>query len=134
MKEGRPKIEINWDEVNKYLVAGCSGVQVASNIGIHEDTLYRRCQQIYGKGFTAYAAEKRQKGNSMLHAKQFQVAMGGNVSMLVWLGKQRLGQEENPKSQEDFNGSLRELLDELKNLKKEGGKDGHAKDAKRNTN
>ena len=28
----------------------------------------------------------------MLRQKQFEIAMTGNVSMLIWLGKQRLGQ------------------------------------------
>lgn len=30
----------------------------------------------------------------MLRAKQFEVALGGDKTMLIWLGKQRLGQSE----------------------------------------
>lgn len=118
MPAGRPNKRINWDDVDKFLVAGCSGVQVAASLGIHRDTLYDRCEKKFGKKFSEYSAEKKQKGNSLLLGKQFHVAMSGNTTMLVWLGKQRLGQEENPKENSDFNGSLRELLNELKNIKK----------------
>lgn len=37
----------------------------------------------------------RAKGRRSLQAKQFEVAMKGNVSMLIWLGKQLLGQKDS---------------------------------------
>jgi hypothetical protein len=118
MSSGRPQIQINWEEVDQYLIAGVAGTHIADTLGIHADTLYRRCQEIYKMNFTDYAAKKRQKGNSMLHYKQFKTAMNGNVSMLVWLGKQRLGQKEDPKSTEGFDGKLGEFLDYLKAMDK----------------
>jgi len=117
-KKGRPKININWAEVEKYLMAGCSGTQIAAALGIHKDTLYERCKTEHGMIYSNYSAEKRQKGNSALLGKQFQVAMSGNVSMLVWLGKQRLGQQETPKLTDGFNGKLAEFLDEIKKMNK----------------
>ena len=118
MTIGRPKITINWAEVDKYLIAGTSGQHIADTLGICNDTLFNRCKEIYKMNFSDYSAKKRQKGNSMLHYKQFQVAMGGNVSMLVWLGKQRLGQKEDPRSVEGFDGKLGEFLDYLKGMEK----------------
>ena len=106
---GRKPLPINWDEVNKFLMAGSSGVQVAAYIGVSHDTLYDRCKKEKGVGFTEYALEQRQKGNSMLLGKQYQVAMGGNTTMLIWLGKQRLAQREPevyvkpPENQAAFN-------------------------------
>ena len=114
MAAGRPKIDIKWDEVEKYLIAGASGQAIADTLGICNETLYRRCKEIYKMNFTDYVAKKRQKGNSMLHYKQYQAAMDGNVSMLIWLGKQRLGQKEDPKGLEGFDGKLGEFLDYLK--------------------
>lgn len=110
---GRKQITIDWKIVDSYLASGCTGTEVAAQLGIYPDTLYRRCISEKKKNFADYAAEKRQKGDSMLKAKQFGVAMGGNTTMLVWLGKQRLNQSEQPKGKEEFNGKLANLLDAL---------------------
>ena len=37
----------------------------------------------------------------MLQDKQWEVAMEGNVQMLIWLGKQYLGQSDNPNDVND---------------------------------
>lgn len=116
---GRPKIKIDWKEVDKYLICGCSGAQVAASLGICDDTLFKRCIEEKKMNFSDYSAKKRQKGNALLHATQFQVARSGNTSMLIWLGKQRLEQKENPQSAEKFDGTLGELLDAIKNLKQD---------------
>ena len=38
--------------------------------------------------------EKREKGNLLIYRKQWKALMGGDKSMLVWLGKNRLGQAD----------------------------------------
>lgn len=111
------KIPIDWKEVDKFLVSGCAGTQVADALGIHADTLYNRCKEEKKMVFTAYSARMRQKGNSYIHAKQYQTAMNGNTTMLIWLGKQRLGQSEQPKGTQEFNGSLASLLDVMHMIK-----------------
>ncbi len=90
---GHPILPIDWDKVDKYLQTGCSGAQVAAAVGVSSDTLYRRCQSERGANFSAILQENRAKGESMLHAKQFSEAMKGDRGMLIWLGKQRLGQK-----------------------------------------
>lgn len=114
---GRKQIPIDWAEVDKYLVSGSSGIEVAACLGIHHDTLYDRCVKEFKISFSEYTAKKRQKGNSFLHAKQYQVAMSGNTTMLVWLGKQRLSQSDQPKQKDEFNGSLANLLDVMHLIK-----------------
>ena len=116
---GRSQITINWDEVDKYLIAGCNGQEIADILGICNDTLFNRCKEVHNMSFSDYSAKKRQKGNALLNMKQFQIAMNGNVSMLIWLGKQRLCQSEQPKPKEEFNGNLANLLD-LFHLMEEG--------------
>ena len=91
-----PLLPINWDEVDKFLQAGCSGAQVASAIGVSADTLYRRCQKERGASFSAVLQEKRAKGEAYIRLKQFSVAMKGDRGMLIWLGKQWLGQRDRP--------------------------------------
>lgn len=88
------KIDIDWKVVDKLLQAECKGTEVAAYLGCHEDTLYNRCQDEKGMVFTAYSARMRSKGDSILRAKQHETALSGNVTMQIWLGKNRLGQKE----------------------------------------
>lgn len=80
--------------VDRYLEAGCSGAEVASVVGVSPDTLYRRCQAERGANFSVILQQKKAKGEGLLKVKQFLEAMKGDRSMLIWLGKQRLGQKD----------------------------------------
>jgi len=91
---GRPKANIDWSKVDKYLQAQCDGVSIAGLLGICPDTLYRSCQEIHKIGFAEYSAKKKAEGVELLKAKQYQVAMEGDKTMLVWLGKQYAGQRD----------------------------------------
>jgi hypothetical protein len=91
----RPQIPIDWTLVDRWLEANCTGTEVAGMLGIHPDTLYNRCRQDKGVTFTIYSNEKKSKGDGQLKIKQYSEAMGGDRGMLIWLGKQRLGQKEN---------------------------------------
>lgn len=91
---GRPKAEIDWKTVDNLLIAGATGTSIAARFGIHEDTLYLACQRDHNMTFSAYSHQKKQVGNDMILTKQFDVAMKGNVPMLIFLGKARCGQTE----------------------------------------
>ena len=91
---GRPKANIDWSVVDKYLQAQCDGAGIASLLGIDRETLYNRCKTDNNLGFSDYMALKRSEGVELLRAKQYAVAMEGDKTMLVWLGKQYLGQKE----------------------------------------
>ena len=93
---GRPMISIDWDVVNKMLEAGAKGTEVAAKLGIHADTLYNRCAELYGMTFSDYSAKNKAKGDYDLRLEQHSKAKAGNTMMLIWLGKQRLEQRENP--------------------------------------
>lgn len=92
--QGRPKAEIDWNQVGKLLEAGGSAVGIAAMIGITEDTLYNRCKSDLNQDFSAFRQQKLAKGDELLRSKQFQVAMSGDKTMLIWLGKNRLGQTD----------------------------------------
>lgn len=85
---------IDFKIVDKLLEAGCLGTEIAGYFGVHEDTLYLRTQSEKKMTFTQYSAQKRSKGDSFLRSKQFEIALLGDKTMLVWLGKTRLGQRE----------------------------------------
>lgn len=59
---------------------------IASVIGVSERTIRNRFMPELRKG--------RSWRNSDLRAKQYEVAMAGNPTMLIWLGKQFLGQKD----------------------------------------
>lgn len=100
-KVGRPKIDIDWEEVGKYLEAGSPGTAIASMFGMSSTTLYQRCEQENGCNFHEFSQEKRCKGDERLRAKQYHEAMKGDRGMMIWLGKQRLAQ----KDKHDYNHS-----------------------------
>ncbi len=92
---------IDWDLVAEYLMAGCSGVEIAAQIGVHENTLYQRCKLDLGIDFVAFKQEKQAAGESLLRKVQFDAAIKDkDRAMLIWLGKQRLGQKE--KAEQDI--------------------------------
>jgi hypothetical protein len=100
---GYPAKHIDWDTVDKLLIAGCTGSQVAARIGVSPDTLYFRCQKDKGQVFCQYKQEKISIGDGMLHATQFSLAMEKDRSMLIWLGKQRLNQKDKHEIKQDIN-------------------------------
>ena len=105
----RTQKEIDWDKVNLYLKAGASQKKIAESLGIDRDTLRDRVKEKYGEDYSAYSASLHSMGELLIEVTQFQKALSGNIQMLLWLGKIRLGQKEpdliNTKapSQEDIN-------------------------------
>lgn len=114
---GRPKADIDWKRVDDLLIVGCSGKEIAASIGVNYHTLYDRCFTDHGIQFSEYSQSKYAKGDSILRAHQFAKAIGktteGDNTLLIWLGKNRLGQKEKPEGDvADIN--LAKLLDLLK--------------------
>jgi len=64
----------------------CTNEEIAFALGCCADTLERRYKHLLHAG-------KAEARLSLRH-KQYEVAMSGNVTMLIWLGKQWLKQRE----------------------------------------
>jgi len=60
--------------------------EIAEAVGCSVDTLSRRFADVIEKGHT--------HARRSLRGKQFDLAMNGHTGMLVWLGKQYLGQTD----------------------------------------
>lgn len=120
----RPKVQIDWHQVGEMLVAGCDTTSVATALGISTDTLYVRSKRDNKLDFSAFSQQKRALGNDLLRRKQFEVAMSGNVPMLIWLGKNRLGQAEKQEvkaevtapSQIDLQGRFESYVNNIKRV------------------
>lgn len=97
----RTEVPIDWIKADELMMAGCPGTEVAAFLGIHYRTFYRRVEQKYNVEYATYAAEKKSKGEALIRAAQYSKALGlsdkGDNTLLIWLGKTRLGQisEEN---------------------------------------
>lgn len=95
-KTGRPRKEVDWDKVDKMCAIHCTGEEQASLLDMSYDTLERRCREEKGVSFAEYFKQKAADGKMSLRRKQFTTAMDGNTTMLVWLGKNWLGQSDTP--------------------------------------
>ena len=117
---GKPPAPIDWGIVDKLLQSDCSGVQIAGRLGISPQTLYARCEIDNGVVFSAYSAEKKADGDSLLKETQFfEATIAKNTALLIFLGKTRLGQKENNDAIKDL--VIHELRAGLKQLSKESG-------------
>lgn len=90
---GRPKIEIDEELLYKLATIHCTMKEMVDIMGVSQDTLKRNYAHIIDKG--------KSDGKMRLRRKQIEVAMQGNHTMLIWLGKQMLGQSENPVNSDD---------------------------------
>jgi len=89
----RPRKKIDPEQVEKLAAINCSYEEIAAVLGCGSRTLMRR--------FGAAVQAGRAKGKMSLRRKQYDVAMNGSTSMLIWLGKQLLDQKD--KSEIDLN-------------------------------
>src|ERR1700677_1754019 len=85
----RPKLQIDPEQVIKLAAINCSNAEMAAVLDCSHRVLERRFAAIIKKG--------RTNGRMSLKRKQWELAMSGNVTMLIWLGKIILKQRETPK-------------------------------------
>lgn len=102
MAGGRPKIELENIDVDGWtlldaLVLWADSEMCAKELGISTDTLTARIKEKYNCSFPEYRDKRRAPMKVNLFKKQYDVAIGGNVTMLIFLGKNYLGQSDTPK-------------------------------------
>ena len=84
---GRPrKHNLDTKQVEQLAGFGCTDTEIASFFNISRTTLERNYEQYMTKG--------RESGKIRLRQMQWASAKKGNVAMLIWLGKQLLGQSD----------------------------------------
>jgi hypothetical protein len=95
-RKGRPKIEIDWGEFEKLCQIQCTLAEIADWFKCSEDTIERRCREQKKMLFAEYFKKHSVKGRISLRRSQFKLATGGNPALNIWLGKQYLGQRDQP--------------------------------------
>lgn len=84
---GRPRLDIDLELVEDLAKIHCTNLEIASIVGCEATLL--------GKGrFSAIISKGREAGKMSLRRKMWETAMGGNVTMQIWLSKQYLGCRE----------------------------------------
>jgi len=90
---GRDKTVVPPLEVYKLAQLGCKDIEIADWFGINAETLRYN--------FKAELTKGRESLKQSLRRAQIKTALSGNATLLIWLGKQILGQQDNPIDIED---------------------------------
>ena len=88
MPAGRPKKQIDYELVRKLANIQCTQEEIASVLGVSTRTLQR------DEEFRRIYKEEMDSGKISLRRMQWRAADRGSNTMLVWLGKQYLGQRD----------------------------------------
>ena len=91
---GRHKIKIDQTHFESLCALHCTLEEIANFFGCSADTIERWAKRTYNRNFAEIYAQKREVGRLSLRRKQYEIANKGNVTMLIWLGKQWLHQTE----------------------------------------
>lgn len=89
VKKGRPEKVFTEKEVKKVKALArchCPDSEIAAFLDVGETTLKRH--------FGPLLHEAREVGKANIRSKQYKLAMKGNIALLIWLGKQILGQRD----------------------------------------
>lgn len=84
---GRNKIIVPPEEVEHQASLGCTDREIAAYFDVHENTLRYNFKEFLTKG--------RHTLKTSLRQAQLRVALDGNPTMLIWLGKNMLQQNDN---------------------------------------
>ena len=93
-KVGRPKIEIDFEQLKKLCELHCTRDEICDFLGIEDDTLNARLKEQGYDNFSAFYKKHSGGGKISLRRLQWQAASEGSVPMLIWLGKQMLAQSD----------------------------------------
>ena len=100
-KMGRPLIEIDQKTFESLCAIQCTETEICGVFSCCEDTLNSWCKRTYHDEdgnpltFSEIYKKKSEGGKASLRRRQFKLAET-NASMAIWLGKQYLGQKDNP--------------------------------------
>jgi hypothetical protein len=72
----------------------CTRDEICEVFGLSDTTLNRRLKERGHENFEALYKKHQGEGKASLRRMQWKAAEGGNPTMLVWLGKQVLGQSD----------------------------------------
>ena len=91
----RPLKELDKKQFENLCGLQCTKEEICSFFDVTDKTLERWCKRTYKAGFSEVFRQKRGKGKISLRRAQFRLAEK-NANMAIFLGKQYLGQRDQP--------------------------------------
>jgi hypothetical protein len=88
-KGGRPRVEIDLDQVKELAAIGCTDDEIAVFFKVSKQTIMTRKAE---EAFLNALNEGRNNRKMSLRRAQTKAALAGSIPMLIWLGKNDLGQ------------------------------------------
>lgn len=113
---GRPPTKINWEVMDGILQFGARLTDCVELVGVSDVTIQKKIKEKFNMTFTEYRDLKMSKMRIKLLQKQYDSAMSGNVAMLIFLGKQYLGQSDKQEIINDSRVSLKLSHDEKREM------------------
>lgn len=93
--------EVDFELLDELCAMFCTAEECARALKMSPDTLDARIKETGVNGFSEYFKTASSSGRIALRRAQFKSATNGSVPMLIWLGKQYLGQREPDAIRED---------------------------------
>lgn len=85
---GENKRVVTEEQVRSLALLHCTLQEIADIVGVRPDTLSNH--------FSATVAKAKSEAKSQLRKAQWKLALSGNATMQIWLGKNILGQTDQP--------------------------------------
>lgn len=99
----RPKKEIDSKIFESLCKLQCTEAEICSFLEVSDKTLSAWCKRTYNESFSETYKKKSEGGKISLRRAQFRLAEK-NAAMAIFLGKQYLGQSDNPERSDDQQG------------------------------
>lgn len=118
MSAGRPRKEIDKNQFENLCNINATLKEIAGWFRCSEDTIENWCKREYDENFSAVYEKYSQEGKISLRRAQIKLALNGNATMLIWLGRQMLGQTDRKvlgiENEEEEKQMVKELLEQAK--------------------
>ena len=119
-KVGRKTIELDRDQFESLCGMLCTEEEIAGFFKVSVDTVERWCKREYGKKFCEVSKIYAEAGKVSLRRAQLAAAMAGSVPMMIFLGKNYLGQSDKKEQKVEVKDEQRTKLAHILEQLEEG--------------
>lgn len=113
---GRPPFELSdqdFAQLVQMIRIQCTQEEICGILGVTDKTLNNALRRRDEPGFSELYKRYSDEGKASLRREQWKAAKNGNTTMLVWLGKQMLGQTDKAEYSGSFNVNLESDSEDL---------------------